>query len=115
MKVVKQTNLAYGHAERGVATPVIVAATKAFENSPLKASKDFVIKVQERRDYLMKRLREIEEIRCPKPAATLYAFPKVNLIPKVWKSDEEFIMDLLKEEQLLFNSGSSYGKIGFKI
>jgi aspartate/methionine/tyrosine aminotransferase len=113
MKVIKQTNLAYGHSESGVATPIIVAATMALESSPMKASEDFITQLQKRRDYLTKRLSEIEEISCVEPAATLYAFPNVNLIPNVWSSDEEFLMDLLKKEQILFNPGSSYGKKGF--
>ena len=99
--MIKQVNSAYGHARRGIATPIIVAATMAFRNSPMKASKDITMKLQKRRDYLLKRLHEIEEISSIKPAATLYAFPNINLIPSIWKSDEEFLMDILKKETVL--------------
>ena len=83
------------------------------EHSPLKASINFVKELQERRDYIIKRIKEIEGISCVTPKGTLYAFPKIDFVPTIWKSDEKFLMDLLKEKLLLFNTGSSYGEGGF--
>lgn len=113
MSTVKSATTAYGHATRGVATPIMAAATKAFENSPLQASIDLLKELQKRRDYIMRRIEEIEGISCVKPAGALYAFPKIDLIPTVWKSDEEFLIELLKKEQVLFNAGIRYGDQGF--
>jgi len=113
MKAIKIANTAYGHAERGIATPIMVAAKMAFEQHPMKASIDFLNELQIRRDYVIKRITEINGMSCINPEATLYAFPKINTIPAIWKTDEEFLIDLLKEEQLMFNAGYKYGKQGF--
>jgi len=113
IKAMKYAATAYGHATRGVATPILAAATMMFKDAPFESSRKFVIELQKRRDYIMRRIDEIEGLSCVRPNGALYAFPQVELIPSVWKSDEEFLIDLLKEEQVLFSSGSSYGKQGF--
>lgn len=82
-KTIKLAASAYGHSTRGVPTPMLAAATMMYNDSPLKSSIELVKELQTRRDYVMKRIDEIDEISCVKPEAALYAFPKIGLIPKV--------------------------------
>ena len=110
MSAVKSASTAYGMSDRGIPTPILAATTLAIEDSPLKESLEMVDELQKRRDYVMKRIDEIEGMSCVTPEATLYAFPKIDLIPSVWKSDVEFLSDFLREEQLLFKEGTSYGQ-----
>jgi aspartate/methionine/tyrosine aminotransferase len=110
MNAVRSSSSAYGMSDRGIPTPILAATALAIEDSPLKESLEMVDELQKRRDYIMKRIDEIEGMSCAKPEATLYAFPKIDLIPSVWKSDVEFLVDFLREEQVLFKEGSSYGQ-----
>ena len=110
MSAVKSASTAYGMSDRGIPTPILAATALAIEDSPLKESLEMVDELQKRRDYVMKRIDEIEGMSCVTPEATLYAFPKIDLIPSVWKSDVEFLSAFLREEQLLFNKGTSYGQ-----
>lgn len=112
MSTIKSTASAYGHASKGVPTPIMAATAMAMERAPLIASTNMVKELQLRRDYIMSRIKDIESLSCVKPKGALYAFPKIELVPKIWKSDKDFLLDLLKEEQLLCNDGSSYGKEG---
>jgi aspartate/methionine/tyrosine aminotransferase len=104
---------AYGHSTRGIASPVLVAVTEAYANAPMKASINLIEKLEERRDYIVKRIGEIEGLSVHRPEATLYAFPKIELVPSKWSSDRKFLIDLLKEQKLFFNDGASYGESGF--
>jgi len=113
MRTIKNATNAYGLATRSVPTPILAASTHAFEKAPLPESTELVLELQKRRDYILDRIDEIEGLSCQKPAGALYAFPKVDLIPWIWRDDREFLMDLLREEQVLFNEGSSYGEHGF--
>ena len=61
----------------------------------------------------MKRLGEMEGISCVKPKASFYIFPHVHGIGKVWKTDEEFMTELNKEEALIFCLGNPFGPAGF--
>jgi alanine-synthesizing transaminase len=70
-------------------------------------------KLEKRCNYIMKRFEDIEEVSCVKSKGTLYTFPKIKQIGKKWKSDEEFILQLLEKENVLFNLGLSYGPSGF--
>lgn len=40
-------------------------------------------------------------------------YPKVDTIGKVWKTTEEFTLELLKEERVGFYPGSAFGDNGF--
>ncbi len=110
MSAVKSASTAYGMSERGIPTPILAATTLVIEDSPLKESLEMVDELQKRRDYIMKRIDEIEGMSCVRPEATLYAFPKIDLIPSVWKSDVEFLVDFLREERVLFKEGTSFGQ-----
>jgi alanine-synthesizing transaminase len=110
--VIKRVSELYGHGVTTIPTPILYAATKAFEGS-IEPGLEMIKKLQNRRDYVMKRIKEIEGLSCIKPKGSLYAFPKVEDIGKIWKTDEQFILELLKEENILFNAGSGYGPSGF--
>ena len=72
----------------------------------------FIETLQKGRDFVWKRLNEIPHISCEKPQTALYAFPRLDLIGSVWKSDREFILDFLEAEGVLFAGGHLFGEKG---
>jgi len=102
----------YGHGLTAMPTPILYAATKAFQGS-IEAGIEMTKKLQNRRDNTMKRIDEIDGVTCVRPKGALYAFPKVDEIGSTWKTDEEFMLELVKEENVIFNLGSGYGPSGF--
>ncbi len=86
--------------------PMQYAVKPALEG-PQEHIKEMVDKLRKRRDITFKRLNEIDGISCVKPRGAFYAFPKLEL--KV-ESDKKFVMDLLKEEGVLFVFGSGFGQ-----
>jgi len=111
-KVTKRVAGLYGHGITAMPTPILFAATKAFQGS-IDAGIEMTKRLEVRRDHTMKRIKEIDGVSCIKPRGTLYCFPKVHEIGRTWKTDEGFILDLLKEENVIFNRGSGYGDSGF--
>ena len=111
-KVIKKVAGLYGHGITSISTPILYAATKAFQGS-IDAGIEMTKKLQNRRDDTMRRIDEIDGVTCVKPKGALYAFPKVDEIGKTWKTDEQFMLDLFKEKDVLFNLGSGYGPSGF--
>ena len=102
----------------GIATPVIVAATKAYRDwdKSFDHCKWIAKELKERRDYMMKRMDTIPGIGCTKPEGAFYAFPRVKDVGegKKWLTEEHFLADLIKEEQITFVAGSNWGpKQGF--
>lgn len=76
-------------------------------------------KLRKRRDYSYKRLNEIEGISSAKPQGAFYIFPKIEAMnQKIWKTDKEFVLDLLHEAHVLVVHGSgfcpTYGKNHFR-
>ncbi|UCH32231.1 MAG: aminotransferase class I/II-fold pyridoxal phosphate-dependent enzyme, partial [Candidatus Bathyarchaeota archaeon] len=69
---------------------------------------DMVRKLRKRRDYAWKRLNEIEGIRCTKPRGAFYVFPKIDGIGERWKTDFEFVLDVLQKIGVLFVHGSGF-------
>ena len=112
VRVTKRVAGLYGHGITVMPTPILYAATKAFQSS-VEAGLDMTKKLQLRRDNIMKRVKEIEGVACVKPKGSLYCFPKVDKVGKTWKTDEDFMLNLVREESVLFNLGSGYGKSGF--
>lgn len=82
-------------------------AVKAALDGPKDHLKETVFKLKQRRDITYKRLNEIDGISCAKPRGAFYAFPKIDL---PIKSDKEFILNLLREEGVLFVHGSGFGQ-----
>lgn len=118
----------YGHTTTSIPLPILVAATRALlrmgrvhdevawaqdVKGPMDESMDMLKKLQERRDYTYKRLCEIDGIDVVNAMATLYMFPKVEGIGKIWKTTEDFLLELLKEERVAFSNGLDYGDGGF--
>lgn len=60
------------------------------------------------RDLAWKMLTDIPGVTCVKPKGALYLFPKLD--PKMYpiKDDEQFMLELLKEEKVLLVQGSGF-------
>ncbi len=78
-----------------------------------------VDKLRERRDYSYKRLNEIEGVSCTKPEGAFYIFPKIEGVGTRWKTDMQFVIELLRETGVLIVNGSGfdpvYGKVHARI
>jgi len=88
-------------------TPVQKAAVAALRG-PENHIKTMVEKLRERRDYVWKRLNEIEGISCAKPGGAFYVFPKIHGVGSKWRSDLEFVLDVLQNTGVLFVHGSGF-------
>lgn len=91
-------------------TPVQKAGVTAL-NGPQNHIKDMVEKLRQRRDYALKRFSKIEGISCAKPEGAFYVFPKIDAVGSKWKTDMEFVLDLLKETGVLFVHGSGFDPV----
>jgi aspartate/methionine/tyrosine aminotransferase len=69
-----------------------------------------VNQLRQRRDYTLKRLREINGISCTKPEGAFYVFPRIEKIGSRWKNDMEFVLDLLNNAGVLCVPGSGFGE-----
>jgi aspartate/methionine/tyrosine aminotransferase len=101
----------YGHVGRCIPTLIMAIGSKAFKG-PFAESTEMMKKLEQRRNFSFKRLNEIEGVSCYKAKATLYLFPKVEAIGRTWKTDDDFITSLLKEEGILFVPGYFFGDLG---
>lgn len=88
-------------------TPVQKAGVAALEG-PQGHIGEMVQKLQERRDYSLKRLNEIEGITCAKPEGAFYVFPKVEDVGSRWKTDEEFARQLVEKTGVLVVHGTGF-------
>lgn len=91
-------------------TPVQKAGIAAL-NGPQDHVKDLVDRLRIRRDYAWKRINEIEGMSCAKPEGAFYIFPKIHTVGSRWKSDMEFVLDLLKETGVLLVHGSGFDPV----
>ena len=62
--------------------------------------------LQERSRYAWKRLNEMPCISSVRPKAAFYIFPKIE--SDLWKNDQEFVMDALKEAHVVLVPGSGF-------
>jgi aspartate/methionine/tyrosine aminotransferase len=90
-------------------TPAQKAAIAALKG-PEDHIKEMLEKLRVRRDFTWKRLNSIEGISCVKPDGTFYMFPKIENISH-WKSDKEFVKDVLETTGILLVQGSGFGEI----
>jgi len=90
-------------------TPVQIAAVEALRG-PQDHIRDMVSKLRVRRDHLMKRLDAIDGITCAQPKGAFYVFPKINLKNSRWKSDADFVIELLNTTGVVTVHGSGFGK-----
>ena len=90
----------------------------------LNGTQDFIkeraVSFQERRDYVVKALNEIEGIECLNPDGAFYVFPSCkNLIGKKdntgkeLKTDTDFVKSLLENSGVAVVQGSAFGLEGF--
>ncbi len=91
-------------------TPVQKAGVAAL-NGPQEHVKETVQKLKQRRDFAWKRLCEMEGVSCAKPEAAFYVFPKIHGVGSRWKTDFEFVLNLLAETGVLFVHGSGFDSI----
>ncbi len=91
-------------------TPVQIAATAAL-NGPQELVKDILDRLRQRRDFATKRLNEIEGISTTKPEGAFYIFPKIHDVGSRWKTDMEFVVDLLKATGVLLVNGSGFDPV----
>ena len=94
------------HTDRGMYYPMQVAATKAL-NGPIDFMEDRNRVFQERRDVVVKGLRNIG-LEVQSPEATFYVWAT---IPKGYTS-REFCFKVLEEANVWMIPGSMYGKYG---
>lgn len=104
----------YGHPAKCIPTPIYYAAIKAYQDykEAFAAGMKMVKETQKHRDFVWKRLKEIRGLTCTKTEGALYAFPKIPGIGTVWKTDEDFMLNLIKEESVIWYIGSHYGRSG---
>lgn len=89
-------------------TPVQYAGVVAIRGPHDHVSK-MMDKLRKRRDLIYKRIVEIEDMSTVKPEGTFYIFPKISL-GQTWKNDEDFVLELLKEEGVFLVHGSGFGE-----
>ncbi|MEM2420014.1 MAG: aminotransferase class I/II-fold pyridoxal phosphate-dependent enzyme [Candidatus Bathyarchaeia archaeon] len=88
-------------------TPVQKTGVAALKG-PQDHIREMVLKLKTRRDYAWKRLNEIEGVSCTKPEGAFYVFPKIHGVGSKWKTDFDFVLELLKETGVLFVHGSGF-------
>jgi alanine-synthesizing transaminase len=91
-------------------TPVQKAGAAALDG-PQDHIKDVVEKLRQRRDFAWKRLNEIKGITCTKPEGAFYIFPKIHEVGTRWKTDMQFVVELLRETGVLIVNGSGFDPV----
>lgn len=91
-------------------TPVQIAAATAL-NGPQDFVKGIVEKMKQRRDFSWKRLNEMDGVSTSKPEGAFYIFPKIEGVGTTWKTDMEFVVDLLRATGVLIVNGSGFDPV----
>ena len=86
--------------------PVQYAALESLQGPQEYISK-FVSELKKHRDLVVSRLNSMPGISCSNPKGAFYAFPKIENNP--FKSDKEFVLELLKQKNVLTVHGSGFG------
>ncbi len=85
---------------------------QAAAQASLQGPQDYIVdmnrKLRERAEFCYKRLNEIPLITTRKPKGALYMFPHVDLKGTPWKTDKDFVFDLIREEGVVFVHGSGF-------
>ncbi len=69
---------------------------------------EFVSECKKRRDLVVKRLNSMPGLSCSNPKGSFYAFPKIE--NNKYKTDKEFVMQLLETQGVLTVHGSGFGE-----
>lgn len=92
-------------------------AVSAALKGPQDHIKETLNKLRERRDLIHERLNNIPGISCVKPEAAFYAMPRLD--SKKFATDEEFVLELVRDTGVLFVHGSGFetkpGKKYFRV
>jgi len=86
--------------------PVQYAALESLRG-PQEYISEFVSELKKHRDLVVKRLNSKPGISCSNPKGAFYVFPKIENNP--FKSDKEFVLNLLKSKGVLAVHGSGFG------
>ena len=86
--------------------PVQYAALESLRG-PQDYIPKFVAELKKRRDYVIKRINGMHGLSCSNPKGAFYAFPKIE--DNKYKSDKEFVLELLKSKGVLTVHGSGFG------
>lgn len=65
-------------------------------------------RVYEQREYIYKALNDIPGISAVKPNAAFYIFPKIDIKRFQITNDEKFVLDFLKDKQILLTHGGGF-------
>lgn len=65
-------------------------------------------RLREQRDICYSLLTKIPGVSCVKPKAAFYMFPKLDVKKFNIQSDEQFVLDLLRSEKILFVHGKGF-------
>jgi aspartate/methionine/tyrosine aminotransferase len=90
-----------------VNTPVQRAGVAAL-NGPQDHIRVMVEKLRQRSSEAWKRLNSIEGVSCAKPEGAFYVFPKIRDVGSRWKTDLDFVLDLLRTTGVLLVHGSGF-------
>ena len=98
-------------------TPVQLAGVEALRG-PQDHIREMVTKLRRRRDFSLKRIRNITGFTAETPEGAFYVFPNVSAVGERWRSDEQFASSLLEETGVVIVHGSGfdprYGKGHFR-
>ena len=109
LDVIKESVLKTARIRLCANTPDQKAGVAALKG-PKNHITDLINKLRIRRDICVKRLLENEIISTNIPEGAFYLFPKIDLSNTKWKTDKEFVEDLLKETGVCLVPGSGFGK-----
>src|SRR5882724_973056 len=87
-------------------TPAQYAVEPALEGSR-EFQTDFLRELKSRRDFCVERIQKNEGLSCEIPAAAFYLMIKAEKLGG--RTDEQFVLDLLKETGVLVVHGSGFG------
>jgi len=98
-------------------TPTQKAGIEAL-TGPQTHITELVSELRRRRDFVVKRIRDIPKLSTTLPSGAFYVFPRIELKGTKWTSDTQFVMELVKETGVLvvFGSGfdANYGREHFR-
>ena len=85
---------------------------QAAARASLQGPQDYIVdmnrKLKERADFTYKRLNEMPLISTRRAKGAFYMFPKIDLKGTPWKTDKDFVLDLIKEEGVVLVHGSGF-------
>ena len=87
-------------------TPAQYAVEPALDGSR-EFQRDFLSELKSRRDFCIERVQHNGSLSCDKPAAAFYVMIKAEKLGR--RTDERFVLDMLKETGVLVVPGSGFG------